>query len=104
MSPPLVAAAIAGSGFLSFKGNMAAARAARQTAEYNAQVEDSYGNTYDNYFEYAHEANDWIYYVWEKEEWFNSVDSHELLEKAIQDCIELDKKSGILTGNRDGLD
>jgi hypothetical protein len=41
MSPPLVAAAIAGSGFLSFKGNMAAARAARQTAEYNAQVEEN---------------------------------------------------------------
>ena len=40
---------------------------------YNAQVEDSYGNKYQNYFEHAHEANDWIYYIWEKEEWFNSA-------------------------------
>ena len=63
---------------------------------YNAEVTDSYGNKYQNYFEHAHEANDWIYYVWEKEEWFNSVDSHELLEKAIQDCIELDKNNNNL--------
>ena len=28
----------------------------------------------------------------------------EAMHKAILNCIELDKKSGILTGNRDGLD
>jgi hypothetical protein len=26
------------------------------------------------------------------------------MERAIKECIEIDKKSGILTGNRDGLD
>jgi hypothetical protein len=26
------------------------------------------------------------------------------LSRAIKECIEIDKKSGILTGNRDGLD
>ena len=26
------------------------------------------------------------------------------MERAIKNCIEIDKKSGILTGNRDGLD
>tara|TARA_Y100000361_G_C10920160_1_gene218512 strand:+ start:189 stop:446 length:258 start_codon:yes stop_codon:yes gene_type:complete len=71
---------------------------------YNAQVEDSYGNKYQNYFETASEANDWIYYVWEKEDWFNSRNSQDLLNNAIANCIELDKKSGILTENRDGLD
>ena len=60
---------------------------------YNAEVTDSYGNKYQNYFEHAHEANDWVYYIWEKEEWFNSVDSQELLANAIQQCKEIDSKS-----------
>ena len=60
---------------------------------YNTQVTDSYGNKYQNYFEHAHEANDWVYYIWEKEEWFNSVNSQELLYKAIQQCKEIDNKS-----------
>jgi hypothetical protein len=63
---------------------------------YNAQVTDSYGNKYQNYFEHAHEANDWIYYIWSKEEWFNSANSQELLHKAIQNCKELDKKNNNL--------
>ena len=63
---------------------------------YNVEVTDSYGRKYQNYFKHAHEANDWIYYVWEKEDWCNSVDSHELLGKAIQDCIELDKNNNNL--------
>ena len=59
---------------------------------YNAEVTDSYGNKYQNYFEHAHEANDWIY--WEKEEWFNSVDSQELLQNAIAECIKIDEEAG----------
>ena len=62
---------------------------------YNAKVTDSYGNKYQNYFETASEANDWIYYVWSKEDWFNSVDSQELLYKAIQQCKEIDEKNNI---------
>ena len=62
---------------------------------YNAKVTDSYGNSYQNWFEHAHEANDWIYYVWSKEDWFNSVDSQELLYKAIQQCKEIDEKNNI---------
>ena len=34
---------------------------------------------------------DWIYYVWSKEDWFNSVNSQELLYNAIQECKEIDK-------------
>jgi len=62
---------------------------------YNAKVIDSYGNKYQNYFETASEANDWVYYIWEKEEWFNSVDSQELLYRAIQDCKKIDEENNI---------
>ena len=71
---------------------------------YHAKVTDSYGNKYDNYFEHAYEANNWVYYIWEKEDWFNSTNSQELLAKAIAECHEIDKKNGLLKQNRDGLD
>ena len=61
---------------------------------YNAEVTDSYGNKYQNYFEHAHEANDWIYYIWEKEDWFNSQNSQELLAKAISECVKIDEENG----------
>ena len=62
---------------------------------YEVKVVDSYGKKYKNWFEFAHECSEWIYYIWEKEDWFNSVNSQELLSKAIAECIELDKKAGI---------
>ena len=62
---------------------------------YHAKVTDSYGNEYDNYFETASEANEWIYYVWEKEDWFNSANSQELLANAIEDCKRIDKENNI---------
>ena len=62
---------------------------------YDTRVTDSYGNNYQNYFETASEANDWIYYVWEKEDWFNSVNSQELLYRAIQDCKEIDESNNL---------
>ena len=58
---------------------------------YDARVVDSYGKIYLNYFECASKANDWIYYIWEKEDWFNSVKSQELLGEAIAECIQIDK-------------
>ena len=58
---------------------------------YHAFVTDSYGNEYDNYFETAHKANEWVYHVWDNEDWFNSVNSQELLYNAIQECKEIDK-------------
>ena len=65
----------------------------KQGEWFNAQVTDSYGNEYQNYFETSNEAHDWIMFVWSKEDWFNSVDSQELLYRAIQDCKEIDSKS-----------
>ena len=68
----------------------------KKTGEwYDARVIDSYGNKYQNYFETASEANDWIYYIWEKEEWFNSVDSQELLANAIHNCKQIDEENNI---------
>ena len=62
---------------------------------YNTQVTDSYGNKYQNWFESAHESNEWIYYIWEKEDWFNSQNSQELLSRAIENCKEIDKRLNI---------
>ena len=61
---------------------------------YDTRVVDSYGKVYQNYFEHAHEANDWVYYIWEKEDWFNSTKSQELLGEAIAECIQIDKMAG----------
>ena len=58
---------------------------------YNTIVVDSYGKKYQNYFETAHDASEWVYYIWSKEDWFNSVNSQELLYNAIQECKEIDK-------------
>ena len=71
---------------------------------YNAEVTDSYGNEYQNYFEHAHEANDWIYYIWENEDWYENTDEIELLNNAIWGCTKLDKELGLLKGNEDNLD
>ena len=60
---------------------------------YNVKVTDSYGNEYQNYFETAYEANEWIYYVWNNEDWFNSANSQELLYNAIKECEEIDEKA-----------
>lgn len=60
---------------------------------YNTEVTDSYGRKYQNWFETASKASDWVYYIWEKEDWFNSVNSQELLYNAIQECKEIDKKT-----------
>ena len=67
----------------------------KQGEWWNAKVTDSYGKKYQNYFETAEEAKEWIYYIWEKEEWFNSVDKDELLANAIHDCKQIDAKRGL---------
>ena len=60
---------------------------------YDTKVTDSYGNEYQNYFETAFKANEWIYYVWENEEWFNSTNSQELLANAVAELVKIDKES-----------
>ena len=60
---------------------------------YHAKVTDSYGNEYDNYFDTAYDANEWVYHVWDNEDWFNSTNSQELLANAIENCKRIDEKS-----------
>ena len=62
---------------------------------YNAGVTDSYGNKYQNYFKTYAESGEWIFSVWEREDWFNSVDKDELLAKAIENCKRLDKNINV---------
>ena len=62
---------------------------------YDVRVIDSYGKVYQNYFEESDEAHDWVYYIWEKEEWFNSVNSQELLANAVENCKRLDKNINV---------
>ena len=61
---------------------------------YNTEVTDSYGNEYQNYFETAYQANEWIYHIWDNEEWFNSTNSQELLSNAIAELVKIDEKAG----------
>ena len=61
---------------------------------YNVIVTDGYGKIYQNYFETADKANEWIYYIWSKEDWFNSVNSQELLANAIAELVKIDEKAG----------
>jgi len=76
--------------------NMRDFRISRKEGEwYNTEVTDSYGNEYQSYFETAFEANEWVYHIWDNEDWFNSVDSQELLGKAIENCKRLDSKLNI---------
>ena len=69
---------------------------------FHVEVWDDYGNYCGVYEENILNASKFILNYWEKSE--ENQKSKELLSKAIQNCIELEKKSGILTGNRDGLD
>ena len=62
---------------------------------YEVKVVDSYGKKYKNWFETACQANDWIYYVWDNEEWFNSTNSQELLANAIAELVKIDEEKGI---------
>ena len=67
---------------------------------YTVNVTDSFGQEHTNFFETAKECGKYIIDIWENE----VKKPEDLLSKAIANCIELDKKSGILKENSDGLD
>ena len=60
---------------------------------HSAEVTDSYGNEYQNYYETEQECINWIYYIWENEK--NSVNSQELLHNAIENCKKIDEENNI---------
>ena len=59
---------------------------------YNAKVTDSFGVDHQNYYETEQECIDWIYYIWESEKKPLTKEQESiLLNRAIQDCKEIDK-------------
>ena len=62
---------------------------------YDARMVDSYGRHAQCYFNTHKLATEWVYYMWENEDFYNSDKySDDSLNKAIQNCIELDNKAG----------
>ena len=69
---------------------------------YKTEMWDEYG-AYSCVYEKSEENSmEYILNWWEKSE--ERKKSNDLLSKAIKQCNEIDKQSGILTGNYDGLD
>ena len=70
---------------------------------YTCYVIDNNGLESINYFETKQECINHVYWKWENEAFFQQ-NSDKLLAKAIQNCIELDKKNGLIKRNYDNLD
>lgn len=69
---------------------------------FKVEVWDRYGKYVCVYEKNVGDASKFIVNWWDKADENKKKD--DLMHKAILNCIELDKKSGILTGNRDSLD
>ena len=69
---------------------------------YKVEVWDDYGKYVCVYEKTREDASDFIMNWWEKSEENKKKD--DLWHQAMLEMIEIDKKSGILKGNRDGLD
>tara|TARA_R100001082_G_C4249748_1_gene110940 strand:+ start:14 stop:262 length:249 start_codon:yes stop_codon:yes gene_type:complete len=69
---------------------------------FKVEVSDEYGFTTTVYERNVLDASKFVYDWWENTE--KRKKSNDLMSKAILNCIELDKKNGILTENRDNLD
>lgn len=69
---------------------------------YKVEAWDKYGKYVCVYEKTRKDASKFILDWWEKAE--DNKKSDELMAKAIMQCIQIDKESGIVSGNRDGLD
>ena len=69
---------------------------------FKVEVTDEYGFNTTVYEKNILDASKFVYDWWENTE--KRKKSNDLMSKAILNCIELDKKNGILTENRDNLD
>ena len=65
----------------------------RQNELWTCKVTDSYGNISVNYFETTEECMRQVYYIWEREDDFKKQDSVQLLNSAIEECVEIDEKN-----------
>ena len=69
---------------------------------YKVEMWNKYGMKRTVYERNAIHASRVIYDYWENED--KEYDKMKSLNKAIKECIEIDRNSGITTKNRDGLD
>jgi len=72
--------------------------------DYGFKVEawDKYGKYISVYKKTRQEASDFIMDWWEKSE--ENKENDDLMHKAMQEMIKMDKENNICQGNRDGLD
>ena len=72
----------------------------KNNTHYTVNVTDSFGKEHTSFFQTRQECGEYVYEVWT-----NEVEQEVcLLDRAISNCVELDKRSGILKENSDGLD
>ena len=69
---------------------------------FKVEVSDEYGFTTTIYERNILDASRYILNWWENAD--ERKHTNNLMNKAITNCIEIDKRSGILKGNSDGLD
>ena len=72
----------------------------KDNTHYTVNVTDSFGQEHTSFFKTVKECGKYIIDIWENE----VKKPVNLLDNAIAECIEIDKRSGILKGNSDGLD
>tara|TARA_R100001594_G_scaffold17157_1_gene35163 strand:- start:1241 stop:1489 length:249 start_codon:yes stop_codon:yes gene_type:complete len=69
---------------------------------FKVKVTDEYGCSTTVYEKNVFDASRFVYDWWESAK--ERKKTNDLMNKAILNCIELDKKGGLLKDNRDGLD
>tara|TARA_R100001463_G_scaffold771_4_gene3570 strand:- start:360 stop:611 length:252 start_codon:yes stop_codon:yes gene_type:complete len=69
---------------------------------YKVEAWDRYGKYVCVYEKTREDASKFILDWWDKAD--ENKKSDELMSKAIQQMMKIDKESGIVSGNRDGLD
>ena len=72
------------------------------SGSFKVEAWDNYGKYTCVYEKTREQASDFVMKWWEMSE--ENKKGDELMSKAILNCIELDKKGGLLKGNRDNLD
>ena len=77
----------------------------KDNTHYSVFVTDSYGRQKGNFFRTKLECHKFIYEVWDEEQPLTNKEIQKnLLNKAISNCIKLDKIAGITSKNYDCLD
>jgi len=77
----------------------------KNNTHYIVNVIDSFGRENSGFFRKIQDCYNFVYKVWDKEKPLTDKEIQQnLLNKAISNCIKLDKKAGITSKNYDCLD